>query len=215
MTLKFLPVNASHDEGLYRAVYAAALDALTRVSGNLLEIGTHCGGSAYVMMQAMHDAPDARQPRMLVTVDPWGLKPYPNSASKYGDMDQRAALINLSAASDEFGALWHHCKCTAQEFFERIQPHPVWYSGAQRHHEWAFVMLDGEHSCESILRELMCVMPHLVSRGTILLDNTDHRSSGSIRACLDVVARELGFDLKHDHHHSVLIDNATRVWGLA
>ncbi len=209
--------NSSHEPGLYEAIYTTTHDTLTQVEGHCLEIGTHRGGSAYMTMQAIRDAHIIRQksepladgsPSMMVTVDPWGMKHYPNSSSRYGLEDQQLALSALGRAAMRWNIRWHHCKMTADDFLQREQPHGAWYNGVIQPYKWAVVLLDGEHSCEAILREFICTFPYLVKGGKYILDNVDHQSPrGSIIGTMKTVVVEMGFEIEdYDNRFWVLND---------
>ncbi len=148
---------------LYKMSYAA--------NGNILEIGTDRGGSALVFMQALFDRD---KKHYLVTVDPWGNKPYPRSDGCYGDDRERAAMLLMAQAGAEYNIRWCHYRMTAHDFFAHVQQLGYWHDRALLEYRWSLVFLDGEHIFDSVEKEVKAVLPFMKCGGVIIIDNANH-----------------------------------------
>ena len=176
----------------YACIHNAALKAIGEVEGALLEIGTCDGGSAGFLLAAMsRGAPD----RHLVTVDPWGGKPYEGS-NLYTNVNQMFAQKELADLSYEHCLKWTHYKMESLEFFEHVQPLGMWYDGEKADNLWAFVLLDGEHNQETVLKELDAVCKFVSHGGTIIIDNSN-QENGLENAITDWAKRN---DAGHEVH---------------
>ena len=146
----------------------------TGTQGNVLEIGTHQGGSAIALMSLVPD-----NEHFIVTVDPWGRKPY-YGGSEYDDDIQRLALETLASASLRHGINWHHFKMSGIDFMklssrEELQP---WYAGAQRLNRFSTIFLDGDHNIDVVLSEFEEAIKLTEYGGVIFIDNINHAQDG-------------------------------------
>lgn len=135
--------------------------------GNILEIGTMWGGSAIEFMKVLEKG-------FLVTVDPYGSKPY--SLPLYNNYDfsdgmQRECMKLLSETSSSLSKDWHHFKMTSLQFLRYVQPLRCWYNGEEEKYEWQTVFLDGEHVDKVVEQELQLVYPHVLKGGIIIIDD--------------------------------------------
>lgn len=142
--------------------------------GNVLEIGCAGGGSALALMALVRDAD-----HFIVTVDPWGNRPYATSGARYGDNFERGALATLGHWANQAHVNWHHFKMESLAFLGKIQPLGCWYGGVFRDYKWDTVFLDGEHLAPIVLEELRLVLPNLKAGGVIFVDNANHAQKTS------------------------------------
>lgn len=135
--------------------------------GNILEIGTMWGGSAYEFMKVLEKG-------FLVTVDPYGSKPYSlpsNNNYDFSDGMQRECIKSLSEAAVFLSKDWHHFKMTSLQFLQYVQPLRCWYKGEEEKYQWQTVFLDGEHVDKIVKMELQLVYPHVLKGGIIIIDD--------------------------------------------
>ena len=137
--------------------------------GNVLEIGVCAGGSALALMQLV-----GGETNYIVTVDPWGNRPYETSGALYGDELQRGALSTLGHWAGHSNVNWHHFKLTSLEFLRHIQRLGCWYAGQHMEYTWDTVFLDGEHLIHVVWEELDLLAKHLKPGAVIFIDNANH-----------------------------------------
>lgn len=143
-------------------------EAQKHKEGNFLEIGTHVGSSAMVLLEELYID------NFLVTVDPWGDKPYEMSPSLYSDEDQREAVGKLSGYSSKYKKNWTHFKMLSLDFLTRIQPCQTWYGGKSLSYDWSLVLLDGVHTFETVRREIGLLLPFLRKGSVLIVDDLQH-----------------------------------------
>lgn len=163
--------------------------------GHILEIGTCRGASAHVFLEVLAQNPAG----FLVTVDPWGGRPYPDAEHTYGDHFQREAIFRLASMAYLHQVNWHHFKLTSRQFFELDQI--SWYGGDEHANVWATVLLDGEHTADAVEMEIRAVFPHVATEGNIIVDNTNHGGSVEIHRRVRQIATELGLEFSPQTFH--------------
>ncbi len=131
-----------------------------------LEIGTRRGGSALALLKVIEALyPDT----VLVTVDPYGNKPYDSKPWKYGD-DFYVEMKNLLASYENH----IHYHMTSEDFLDILDQ--VHYWSQRKEHDFSrfsFIFLDGSHLPENILFEFENLLPLLIKGGYLVIDNTD------------------------------------------
>lgn len=158
------------------------------VGGLSIEVGTRKGGSAWLMLSMLREMYDDATRPMLLTVDPYGDKPYlggdevaPGGAGVglYGPHVYRAARHWLAEFPEHA-----HYYMTSETFFQRLLGSEYHLRGEAREiDDLAFVLLDGDHTAEAIVTELGWTMAHMQPGGIILIDNADKdlKTDGSVR----------------------------------
>lgn len=150
-------------------------DAHQSAPGGLsLEVGTREGGGAWLMAKLLEhiyvERKDTPIP-MLITVDPYGSKPYKAgprvSAYDYGDQYYIASKQLLSPFN------FHtHFLLRDVDFLDRVVGLPYWRLGQPyMFTNFSYVMLDGEHDTPSIEIAIEKLMPHMLSKSIIHIDN--------------------------------------------
>lgn len=154
-----------------RFVLAHAARALERdPAAPWLEVGTHIGATTLALLELAETHADP--PPLVVTVDPYGDKPYRggdvvHTEPLYGDQHYVAQKLNLARTP-------HHAHFLLRgvDFLLRVQGAPYWREGrAGSYTGWGFCFLDGEHDRETVLRELELLQ--LQPGGRVVVDNTD------------------------------------------
>lgn len=167
--------------------------------GLSIEVGTNIGGSALLfgqLLELMYGPATADIPS-LWTVDPYGSKPY---VGGHGDSPQAQPPIYTDEFYQAMkhnlgGAAYHaHWLMTSTSFFQRILRLEYWRPGPEllevievgtgkplhlpigevREADNAtFILLDGEHSADSIINDFQHAMMWVGRKGTIVIDNID------------------------------------------
>ena len=131
-----------------------------------LEVGTRGGGSAWLTLELMkYMNPDS----VLITVDPYGDKPYDNKPWKYGGMFYTRMKKLLAPYPNHI-----HYQMTSEEFITIMDKIGYWHKGKRKtFSEFSFVFLDGSHLPDNVKLEFDGFFPRLINEGYIVIDNTD------------------------------------------
>jgi len=109
----------------------------------LLEIGTRSGGSALLMLRVLNDVyPRGTRHPLLLTVDPYGARPYEGSSSLYDERHYRAMKRNLAPYANHI-----HYMMDSTLFLQTLGAGLyLWIDGAKRPvDQFSLVYLDGSH----------------------------------------------------------------------
>lgn len=193
------------------------VDAHNAVPGGLsIEIGSRIGGTAVMFAELLKLL--YIDPPQLWTVDPYGNKPYVGGEHNvlpplplYTDKE----FVELKSAMA--GYPFHtHWKLESHEFFSRLNGAGYWTAGVKElvaagggkevrlrigekrvagRAGAAFILLDGEHSMESIDRDVADAVPWLATQGVLVVDNidADRRTVGRLKANWAKLFREEDF----------------------
>ena len=155
--------------------------------GLSVEIGTRRGGSAWLCLKILeHLYPAAVRP-MLLTVDPYGGKPYQGGdmtlKDAYGDADYlRAKRLLMSFPNHA------HYFMEGVTFFHFLGGTSYWqHQERRRVDQLTFALLDGDHDHETVENEFNLAWKRLAPGGSILIDNVD-KDPGTIGALQRLVA---------------------------
>lgn len=147
-----------------------------RAPGPTLEIGTWKGGTALGLLQVLDRVYPQHAP-LLVTVDPYGGKPYDGGAEPgqrgrlalFGDPEYCIAKALLAGYGNHV-----HFALTSAEFFGRLSGTIIWRRGRRtRLEDYAFVLVDGDHDAGSIVSELTALEGLMHQAGVVVVDNVD------------------------------------------
>ena len=139
--------------------------------GVSLEVGTRSGGTALLFLMALTRM--YADPPPLLTVDPYGEKPYPRGIIdpleyKYGNEHYLNAKSLLAPYANHF-----HFGLTSQDFW-RLEGAPIWRNGEQGSlTDLTFAFLDGDHSPAAIVVDAAHVLGNMRPGGILLIDNVD------------------------------------------
>lgn len=142
-----------------------------RARGGLsLEIGTRAGGSALLMLTMLQELYD-HNPPLLLTVDPYGCKPYdPCDDVGYYGAAAYTSMRGLLAKYENHA----HYYMASEEFLSRIPGSSYWHHALKRIvGNFTFVLLDGDHTPDGVRQDLSGVWPHVALGGVVLIDNAN------------------------------------------
>jgi len=166
----------------------------------LLEIGTRAGGSALLMLRTL----DAVYPRgvrrpLVLTVDPYGTKPYAGAPFVYDARHYRSMKRALSGYANHV-----HYMMDSELFLDLFDRLYLWLDGARRPLErFTLVYLDGSHDPDLVWREIERLLPRVVPGGFLVVDDTDW-FDGAIRRRLDAAGPALQGTLRHNGKQSII-----------
>jgi hypothetical protein len=133
---------------------------MQRTEGNVLEIGTRDGGSAKMWLDLLDP------PRFVMTVDPYGAKPY-EGIQLYGHSHYLAAKRLLAPYPNHA-----HFLGTSLDFLERMKGWTYWNLDEFPLAPLAFAFLDGEHTWEAVRAEVEALTSGwMAPGGVVLVDN--------------------------------------------
>jgi len=140
-----------------------------------VEIGTRAGGSALLALKAINDS---KINRTMITIDPYGLKPFVNSDRTnlrlYGENLYREALKNITDYCF-YNELDHiHFKITSFDFIKIFEQIELWKDEQVLQPKFGYVYLDGEHNENTVTKELEYFLPRTVENGLIVIDDIEH-----------------------------------------
>ena len=132
-----------------------------------LEIGTRRGGSALLMLKII----EKKFPHsVLMTIDPYGDKPYDDKPWKYGSKFYKEMKRLLSPFGNHI-----HYHMTSADFIKILDKINYWYDGKKRNFSnISFAFLDGSHIPKTVKMEFNNLFPRLIHRGYMIVDNTDY-----------------------------------------
>lgn len=145
-----------------------------RPGGLSLEIGTRAGGTAYLFTRLLTELYGEGQEPFLVSVDPYGNKPYPDGHGIWADNDYGDG--HYLAMRSLLGGTAHHVhfRLTSQTYLTCLLGAPLWQRGeVVPMDRFQFALLDGEHNAETIVSEVATLQGHMAPGGLILVDNID------------------------------------------
>ena len=166
----------------------------------ILEIGTRAGGSALLILRVLDDVYRAgtRRP-LLVTVDPYGSRPYEGAPFEYDERHYRA----MKRALARYGNHVHYMMDSAV-FIDLLPRLSLWVNGAKRPLErFTLVYLDGSHDPDIVWREIDTLLPMVVPGGYLIVDDTDW-FEGAVRRRLDDARASLPGPLRHNGKQSIV-----------
>jgi cephalosporin hydroxylase len=172
----------------------------------LIEIGTRAGGSALLMLRVL-DAlypRGARRPTVL-TVDPYGTRPYEGAPFVYDERHYRAMKRALARYANHI-----HYMMDSELFIELLDRMYLWSNGAKQPIDrLTLAYLDGSHDPDLVWREIQALLPRIVPGGHLIVDDTDW-FDGAVRDRLNEAAPRLPGSLRHNGKQSIVTVTAAR-----
>lgn len=169
-------------------------------SAPLLEIGTRSGGSALLMLRIAQAAlgPGAKPP-LVITVDPYGARPYEGEHHLYDERHYCAMKRALARYPNHV-----HYMMDSELFLDVLSQLYLWIDGRKQPIDrFALVYLDGSHDPDIVWREITELLPRVVRGGFLVVDDTDW-FAGSVRRRLEAVASSLPGRLRHNGKQSIV-----------
>jgi len=167
----------------------------------LLEIGTRSGGSALLMLRVLDDLyPRNAQRPALLTVDPYGSRPYEGESHVYDDRHYRAMKRNLARYTNHI-----HYMMDSTLFLQTLAAGLyLWINGAKRPvDQFTLVYLDGSHHPDIVWSEIEQLSQRIVPGGFLIVDDTDW-FGGDVRRRLEGATSRLGVRLRHNGKQTIL-----------
>jgi len=166
---------------LARCVAGAPRD---RAAPPLLEIGTRSGGSALLMLRVLADAYRGYAPPPLVlTVDPYGARPYEGAPFVYDETHYGAMKRALAGYASHV-----HYMMDSELFLRELDNLYLWMGGKREPlARFTLVYLDGSHDPDVVWHEIERLRPRVVPGGYLVVDDTDW-FGGEVRRRLDAAA---------------------------
>lgn len=168
-----------------------------------LEIGTRSGGSALLMLSLLDLVypPPARP--LVLTVDPYGSRPYAGAPFNYDDRHYRAMKQNLARYANHI-----HYMMDSELFLRQLDQLYVWRAGARLAFDhFSLVYLDGSHDPTVVWDEIECLLPRVIAGGFLIVDDTDW-FDGAIRHRLEAAAARLPITLRHHGKQTIITVDA-------
>ena len=175
LTLDQAKYYSDHPEG-FDFLYARALQKACHLPAGapFLEIGTRCGGSALLLLQAIRES---GMTRPLITVDPYG-KAYHTKGSTWepiGEIYYREMQWLLGTFCREHKLDHFHFRLTSFDFFRVWDQGGIWLDGREINSQpLALAYVDGEHTEETVASELGWLRPRMARGGLIVIDDTEN-----------------------------------------
>jgi len=166
----------------------------------LLEVGTRSGGSALLMLRVLRTAyRGLGPPPMVLTVDPYGARPYEGAPFVYDARHYRAMKRNLAGYANHV-----HYMMDSELFVRELEHLYLWADGAKRPLDrFTLVYLDGSHDPEIVWFEIERLLPRVVPGGFLIVDDTDW-FQGAVRQRLDAAAARLRVTVRHNGKQSIV-----------
>ena len=166
-----------HPDGA-ELIYDFALQFARELPDSLIfmEIGCWKGGTTTALQQAVRDS--GKKDRWVWSVDPYGSKPFKlgmgiQEEADYNEDIYRDAMAAMSGYALANGINHHHWRMTSDDFFRILPQVQFYHHGAVINPKFGFVFIDGDHSPDTVERELNHLIPIMPS-GMIALDDVPY-----------------------------------------
>lgn len=162
----------------------------------LLEIGTRSGGSALLLLRVLRSLyRGGASPPWVLTVDPYGRRPYEGAPFVYDERHYVAMKRTLAPYGNHV-----HFLMESREFLRVLDGLTLWRAGVPRPIDrFTLVYLDGSHDPDIVWSEIATLQPRVVPGGFLVVDDTDW-FDGAVRRRLDAT----GWAVRHDGKQSVV-----------
>ena len=166
-----------------------------------LEIGTRSGGSALLILRIL-DLVYTRSMRrpLVLTVDPYGSRPYEGAPSEYDDRHYRAMKRNLARYPNHI-----HYMMDSELFLSQLDHLYIWRYGSRVPLDhFSLVYLDGSHDPGVVWTEIECLLRRIIPGGFLIVDDTDW-FDGAVRKRLEAEAPRLPITLRHHGKQTIIV----------
>jgi predicted O-methyltransferase YrrM len=146
-----------------------------------LEIGARAGGSALLMLRLLEVIYPSGTPRPLViTVDPYGARPYEGAPFRYDWKHYRSMKRALARFANHI-----HYMMDSEAWLGLLDRLYLWIDGIKKPFDrFSLVYLDGSHDPAIVQMEIDILLPRIVPGGVLMVDDTDW-FDGATRRYLD------------------------------
>jgi hypothetical protein len=149
------------------------------------------------MLDAMYPA-GARRP-LVLTVDPYGMRPYEGEPFVYDERHYRAMKRALARYPTHI-----HYMMDSELFSNLLDRLYLWVDGVRRPIErFTLVYLDGSHDPDIVWNEIERLLPRVIPGGHLIVDDTNW-FNGAVRQRLDAAASRLPGTLRHNGKQSII-----------
>jgi cephalosporin hydroxylase len=139
--------------------------------GVFVDVGTRMGGSALLALLQP-------QSSIVISVDPWGAKPYQmmhgHISNEFNDEMALGTMDLLTSKAKEINKTHIHYRMPSHDFL--TLDHTLWLGGNEsrlKDMKFAFILLDGDHTDEAVTKELELLEGRMIEGGIVMIDNTD------------------------------------------
>jgi predicted O-methyltransferase YrrM len=166
----------------------------------LLEVGTRSGGSALLMLRVLRMVyRGLGPPPMVLTVDPYGARPYEGAPFVYDERHYRAMKRTLAGYANHV-----HYMMDSELFVRELEHLYLWGGGVRRLLDrFTLVYLDGSHDPDIVWFEVERLLPRVIPGGFLIVDDTDW-FEGAVRRRLDGAAARLRVQVRHNGKQSIV-----------
>ncbi len=167
MNLDICKERSDHSEG-FEYLYEKILEkSKVFIDHPFVEIGTREGGSALLFLHALKNTTN-----FLITIDPYG-KHYQADGEwpPIGDKIYRTAQKLLADFCFENNTLHIPFRITSKHFMSLWDNSLIWINGMPCLKPFGVVYLDGEHTEETVLKEINWFLPRMHINGLLIIDD--------------------------------------------
>lgn len=170
------------------------------ISAPLLEIGTRAGGSALLMCRiARAVTRPGFKPPLVMTVDPYGARPYEGEHHIYDEQHYVSMKRTLASYPNHI-----HYMMDSELFLRVLGQLYLWMDGhKQPIDRFSLVYLEGSHNPEVVWHEITELLPRVVPGGFLIVDDTDW-FDGAVRRGLEAAAPSLPVRLRHNGKQTIV-----------
>lgn len=165
----------------------------------LLEIGTRSGGSALLMLRVLDAIYGGERPPMLITVDPYGSRPYEGEPYVYDERHYGKMKRNLAKFTNHI-----HYMMDSELFLRELDNMYLWSDGTrQGFNNFSLAYLDGSHDPGIVWQEIEALLPRIVAGGFLIVDDTEWFDY-AVRKKLNEVAVDWDVSIRHTEKQSII-----------
>ena len=143
--------------------------------------------------------PEAARRPLVLTVDPYGTRPYEGAPFVYDDRHYLAMKRALSGHPNHI-----HYMMDSALFLALLDRLYLWINGTPRPlSTFSLVYLDGSHDPDVVWAEIEGLLPRVVPGGFLIVDDTDW-FEGAVRRRLDTATGRLRGTVRHNGKQSII-----------
>jgi hypothetical protein len=138
-------------------------------------------------------------PPFILTVDPYGSRPYEGAPFVYDARHYGAMKRHLAPYANHI-----HYMMDSELFLRELDNLYLWVNGAKQSlGHFTLVYLDGSHDPEIVRSEVERLLPRVIPGGFLIVDDTDW-FDGAVRQRLDQIAATRSLAARHNGKQSVV-----------